>query len=309
MISQAVIRAAYDRIQPFIRRTPVIALEQGAFGLEGSLFFKLELMQHTGSFKPRGAFNRLLSCSVPAAGVVAASGGNHGAAVAYAARAVSRPAEIFVPAISSSVKVERIRSYGAEVSVVGAHYGEALAASQVRAAETGALVVHAFDEEHVVAGQGTVGLEFEQQAPELDTVLVAVGGGGLIGGIAAWYGSRTRVIGVEPELAPTLHRAIGSGAPVDVAVSGIAADSLGGRRAGEIAFDISRRHVERVLLVDDDSIRAAQRALWDSVRVIAEPGGATAFAALLSRAYLPAAGERVGVVVCGANADLKAFGY
>jgi threonine dehydratase len=272
------------------------------------LFFKFELLQHSGSFKPRGAFNRLLSCSVPDAGVIAASGGNHGAAVAYAARALSRRAEIFVPAISSSVKVERIRSYGAKLIVGGADYGEALIASQVRAAETGALVVHAYDQPEVVAGQGTVGLEFEEQAPDLDTVLIAVGGGGLIGGMAAWYGGRTRVIGVEPELAPTLHRAMEAGAPVDVGVSGIAADSLGGRRAGEIAFDIARRHVDRVLLVHDESIRAAQLALWESLRVIAEPGGATALAALLSRAYLPGRGERVGVVVCGANADLKIFG-
>jgi threonine dehydratase len=309
VISPTDIHAAYSRILPYVRCTPVTALEQGAFGSEGSLFFKLELMQHSGSFKPRGAFNRLLSASVPEAGVIAASGGNHGAAVAYAARALSCRAEIFVPAISSTVKVERIRSYGAQLIVGGADYGEALADSRVRAAETGALVVHAYDQPEVVAGQGTVGLEFEEQAPDLDTVLVAVGGGGLIGGVAAWYGSRTRVIGVEPELAPTLHRSMEAGAPVDVAVSGIAADSLGGRRAGDIAFDIARRHVERVLLVDDHSIRAAQLALWDSLRLIVEPGGATALAAILSGAYLPGRGERVGVVVCGANTDLNVFGY
>ena len=308
MINQAVIRAAYDRIQPYVRRTPVIALEQGAFGIEGSLFFKLELMQHTGSFKPRGAFNRLLSCSVPRAGVIAASGGNHGAAVAYAARALSCRAEIFVPAISSPVKVERIRSYGAKVVIGGADYGEALVASQLRAAETGALVVHAYDQPEVVAGQGTVGFEFEEQAPELDTVLVAVGGGGLIGGIAAWYGGRARIVGVEPELAPTLYRALEAGAPVDVAVSGVAADSLGGRRAGMIAFDIARRNVKEVVLVPDEGIRSAQLRLWDSMRLIAEPGGAAALAAVLSRAYVPTRGERVGIVGCGANVDLRIFG-
>jgi threonine dehydratase len=196
VISQSVIRAAHGRIQPYVRRTPVIALEQGAFGIEGSLFLKLELMQHTGSFKPRGAFNRLLSCSVPDAGVIAASGGNHGAAVAYSAGSLGHRSTIFVPAISSPVKIDRIRSYGAEVIIGGADYGDALAASEIRAAETGALVVHAYDQPEVVAGQGTVGLEFDEQAPDLDTVLVAVGGGGLIAGIAAWYGSRTRIIGV-----------------------------------------------------------------------------------------------------------------
>jgi threonine dehydratase len=208
VIDQSIIRSAHDRIQPYVRRTPVIALEQGAFGTEGSLFLKLELMQHTGSFKPRGAFNRLLSCSVPDAGVIAASGGNHGAAVAYSARYLGHRAAIFVPAISSPIKVDRIRSYGADVVIGGADYGDALAASEIRAAETGALVVHAYDQPEIVAGQGTVGLEFEEQAADLDTLFVAVGGGGLIGGIAAWYGSRTRIIGVEPELAPTLRIAM-----------------------------------------------------------------------------------------------------
>ena len=308
MINQGVIRAAHQRIQPYVRRTPVIALEQGAFGIEGSLFFKLESLQHSGSFNPRGAFNRLLSCSVLDAGVIAASGGNHGAAVAYAARALSCQAEIFVPAISSPVKVDRIRSYGAKVVIGGVDYGEALAASQVRAAETGAFVVHAYDEPEVVAGQGTVGLEFEEQARDLDTVLVAVGGGGLLAGIAAWYGGRARIVGVEPELAPTLHRALAEGAPVDVAVSGVAADSLGGRRAGLIAFDIARRNVQEVVLVPDEGIRAAQLELWDSMRLIAEPGGAAALAAVLCGAYVPTRGERVGIVVCGSNADLRIFG-
>jgi threonine dehydratase len=296
------IEQAALRIAPYVRETPVLTLEDGAFGLPGRLLLKLEFAQHSGSFKPRGAFNRLLSAAVPAAGVIAASGGNHGAAVAFAARRLGHRAEIFVPEIAAPVKVERLRRYGARVTVVGASYADALAASAARAAETGALVVHAYDQPEVVAGQGTLARELARQAPDLDTLLVAVGGGGLIAGIAAWYGGRTRVVGVEPERAPTLAAALAAGRPVDVEVGGVAADSLGARRIGTIALDIARRGVERVILVPDDAILAAQRALWEEARLVVEPGGAAALAALASGRYRPAEGERIGVVLCGANA-------
>jgi len=280
-----------------------MALERGAFGIAAPVTLKLELLQHTGSFKPRGAFNRILSSQVPAAGVIAASGGNHGLATAFAARGLGHRAEIFVPEISSPVKIARLRDYGAIVNVGGVSYAEAFAASEKRVKETGALVVHAYDQPEVLAGQGTVGREFEHQAPGLDTILVAVGGGGLIGGVAAWYQGRTKIIGVEPEAAPTLARALEAGAPVDVAVGGVAADSLGAKRVGSLMFAHARKHIERVVLVADDAIRAAQHALWESLRVAAEPGGAAAMAALLSGAYKPEAGERVGVLVCGGNVD------
>jgi len=301
------IEEAAGRIAPYVRRTPVLALEPGAFGLRATLVLKLELLQHSGSFKPRGAFNRILSAEVPAAGIVAASGGNHGLAVAHAAKRLGHPAEIFVPRLVSPVKLERLRGYGAHVRVEGANYAEALAASQKRVAETGALEVHAYDHPHVVAGQGTVGREIEEQAPGLDTVLVAVGGGGLVSGIASWFAGRIRVVGVEPRLAPSLHHALEAGGPTQVEVGGIAADSLGASRVGEIAFAVARRHVERVVLVEDEDIRTAQRALWRELRLAAEPGGATALAALLSGAVAVREGERIGVVVCGGNADLAAL--
>lgn len=247
----------------------------------------------------------MLSAQVPTAGIVAASGGNHGAAVAYAARTLGHEAEIFVPEISSPVKVERLRGYGAKLTVTGKNYAEALAASQDRAAETGALIVHAYDQPEVVAGQGTVAREFEEQAPHLDTVLVAVGGGGLIGGMAAWYAGNTRLIGVEPELASSMSRAFEAGEPVEVEVGGIAADSLGARRMGEISFGLTRRFVESVILVDERSIRDAQRLLWEELRLVVEPAGAVAPAALLSGAYRPEPDERVGVLLCGGNVDLR----
>lgn len=304
MIDRTAIEAAAARIAGRVRRTPVIEVEPAAFGSAGPLVLKLECLQATGSFKPRGAFTRMLSHPVPTAGVIAASGGNHGAAVAYAAHELGHQAEIFVPEIASPAKLARIRSYGAQVTVTGASYAEAFAAMERRAAETGALVVHAYDQPEVVAGQGTVGRELEAQAPELDTLLVAVGGGGLIGGIAAWYaGKGLRVVGVEPASSCALHAALAAGEPVDVAVSGIAADSLGARRVGSIMFEIARQAVDRVVLVEDAAIRAAQGALWREVRLVAEPGGATALAALTAGAYRPAEGERVGVLVCGANAD------
>jgi threonine dehydratase len=299
--------AARERIDGYVRRTPVLELGPGAFGLEGRVTLKLELTQHTGSFKPRGAFNKLLAYEVPDAGVIAASGGNFGLAVAYAARTLGHRAEIFVPSNSPKVKAERIRALGAEVTVVDGYYDEALDASRGRVEESGALVMHAYDQPEIVAGQGTVGAELAEQVPDADTVLVAIGGGGLIGGIGAWYEGRTRVIGVEPETSTSMTSAIAAGGPVDVTYGGYAADSLGTRRAGEIAFEIVSEHVERVVLISDDSIRDAQRLLWQEVRIFAEPGGATSLAALLSGAYVAEAGEHVAVVVCGANGDLSAI--
>jgi len=303
VISRQEIRAAAVRIAPYVRRTPVIEVEAGRFGTPGPIVLKLECLQHAGSFKPRGAFNRILSSAVPPSGLIAASGGNHGLAVAYAARELGHRAEIFVPTIAAPVKVERLRALGAVVNVIGAVYAEALAACVARQRETGALEVHAYDQPEVIAGQGTTGREFEQQAPDLDTVLVAVGGGGLIGGIAAWYGGSVKIVGVEPETSRALHAALAAGEPVDVDVSGIAADSLGARRVGGHMFPIARRFVDQVSLVSDAEIRAAQRALWRESCVLAEPGGAAALAAVHSGRYRPTPGERVGVIVCGANCD------
>jgi threonine dehydratase len=271
------------------------------------MFLKLEMLQNTGSFKPRGAFNCILSATVPPAGVIAASGGNHGSAVAFAAQKLGHRAEIFVPTISPANKVERLRRYGAQVCVTGRDYADALTASQKRAAETGAVAIHAYDDARVLAGQGTLGMELEEQVRGLDSVLIAVGGGGLIGGVAAWYQDRVRVISVEPERAPSLAKALAAGKVVDVEVSGVAADSLGARRVGALMLPIAQKFVSQALLVSDDQIVEAQRTLWQQCRLIAEPGGATALAALLSGVYQPRPGERVGVVVCGANADLTDF--
>jgi threonine dehydratase len=307
-VDAARIRAAERRIRPHIRRTPVIELGSSEFGLaQCQLALKLEMLQHSGSFKARGAFANLLMRQIPPVGVAAASGGNHGAAVAYAAMKLAIPARIFVPSISSPAKIARIRDYGAELVIGGERYADALAASEAWIAETGALAVHAFDQDETLLGQGTLGLELEEQAPELDTVLVAVGGGGLIGGVAAWYAGRVKVVGVEPEGSPTLFRAFEAGKPVDAETSGIAADSLAPRRVGERCFAIARRYVSGVVLVEDDAIRAAQAALWETLRVVAEPGGAAAFAALISRRYEPRAGERVGVVLSGSNTTAVDF--
>jgi threonine dehydratase len=300
------ILAAASRISGYVRRTPVLALEAGAFGLPVALVLKLESLQHAGSFKARGAFNALLSAregaGVPAAGVIAASGGNHGAAVAFAARALG-----YVPELASAAKIQRLRDLGADIRIVGAAYAEALAAAQARQRETGALSVHAYDEPAVLAGQGTLGREFDAQIADLDTVLVAVGGGGLIGGVAAWYagikGGRTKVVGVEPAACPSLHAALAAGEPVDVAVGGIAADSLGARRVGTLMFDIARQAIDRTVLVADDAISSTQQLLWRDLRLAVEPGGATALAALLSGAYPCRPGERIGVVICGGNVD------
>jgi len=297
------IDAAAGRIAGRVRRTPVLDLDPGALGLDHAVVLKLELLQHTGSFKPRGAFNRVLSAHVPAAGLVAASGGNHGLAVAHVARTLGLPAEVFVPTASSPVKVARLRSYGVGVVVGGDYYADAYRASAERARETGALVVHAYEGTPTVAGQGTLARELEQQRPEVDTVLVAVGGGGLVAGIASWYSGRLRVVSVEPERIPTLAAAVEHGGPVDVDVSGIAADSLGARRLGATAYEAVVAAGVVPVLVPDDAILDARQRLWDDVRIAAETGGATALAALTTGAYRPAPGERVAVVVCGANTD------
>jgi len=306
-ITRTDIEAVYATIAPHIRQTPVISAEGAEFAAAGALTFKLELLQHASSFKPRGAFVNLLTRDVPAAGVVAASGGNHGAAVAYAARQLGHAAKIFVPTVSSPAKIARIREYGAEVVVGGDRYADALAASEAWIAESGALAVHAYDQRETLLGQATTALELEAQAHELDTVLVAVGGGGFIGGVASWYGGRVKVIGVEPETSCALHAALAAGRPVDVEVSGIAADSLGARSAGELMFPIAQEHVDHVALVPDAAIREAQELLWNRMRLVAEPGGAAALAALVSGAYRPETDERVGVFVCGGNTDAVKF--
>ena len=296
-------------LRPHVRKTPVIEVSGTDFGLaDCRLYLKLELTQHSGSFKARGAFAHLLTRVVPEAGVVAASGGNHGAAVAFAARRLGKPAHIFVPRISSPAKIERIRGEQAMLEIGGERYADALAASRRHAEKTGAIEVHAYDASENLLGTGSMAAEFEEQAPALDVVLVPVGGGGLIGGFCAWYGGRARVVGVEPELAPTLARALDAGRPVDVDVNGIAADSLGARQIGAHVFPLAQRHVERVALLDDAHIRAAQEALWDKLRIVAEPGGAAAFAALLSGRYPLRPGERVGVVVSGGNTVAVDFG-
>jgi len=301
-VDPAAIAAVHPLIAPQIRRTPIVSADGADFGLAaGPLSLKLELLQHSGSFKVRGAFTNLLTREVPAAGVVAASGGNHGVAIAYAAMKLKLPAKIFLPTISSPSKIERIRSYGADLVIGGDRYADALAASEQWAEKSGAMRVHAFDQPETMMGQGTIGLELDRQDAPIDSLLVSVGGGGLIGGISAWYEGRVRVIGVEPELAPTLTKALQAGRPVDAEAGGLAADSLAPKRVGEHGFPIVQRHVEQVILVTDEQIRAAQEQLWQVLRVVAEPGGAASFAALLSGRYRPQAGERVGVLVCGGN--------
>jgi threonine dehydratase len=302
VISPEQIRATYAVIAPYIRRTPVIEVQGADFELKvGPMILKLESLQHAGSFKVRGAFNNLLTRNVPCVGVVAASGGNHGAAVAFAAMKLGVPAKIFVPSVASPAKIQQIKDYGANLVIAGERYADALAASEAWTAQTGAMPVHAFDQVETMLGQGTVGLEFEEQVSGLDTLLVSVGGGGFIAGIAAWYQGKINVVGVEPEEAPTLTRALEAGRPVDAAAGGIAADSLAPRRVGELVFPIAKRYVARTVLVTDDAIREAQRLLWKVLRVVAEPGGAAAFAALTSGRYVARSDERIGVMICGGN--------
>lgn len=299
------IAAAADRIAGHLRQTPLLRPGAGSFGIAEGLILKLECLQHSGSFKARGAFNTLLGGGIPPAGVAAASGGNHGAAVAFAADRLGIKARIFVPEITSPAKLTRIRASGAEVVVSGARYADALALCEAYQQESGAIGIHAYDAAPTIAGQGTLGREWDAQAPEMDTALVAVGGGGLIAGLAGWFQGRKRLVGVEPEGSAAMHAALAAGGPVDVEVNSLAADSLGAKRAGALTHALAAAYVDRLVLVPDSAIAEAQRLLWQDCRLAVEPGGAAALAALLSGAYKPAAGERVGVLLCGANVDLE----
>jgi threonine dehydratase len=307
-VKREAIAKTYERIRPHIRQTPILDAQAEDFDASGGKWaLKLELTQYSGSFKARGAFANLLTRNVPNVGVAAASGGNHGAAVAYAAMRLGHKARIFVPEISSPAKTARIRSYGAELAVGGKVYAEALAACEAYVADTGALSIHAFDQIETMLGQGSVGLELERQAPEIDTLLVAVGGGGLIGGIAAWYEGRIKIVGVEPRLAPTLSMALAAGHPVDAPAGGVAADSLAPKRIGELVFPIVWQHGVSAVLVEDEAILGAQRTLWETARIAAEPGAAAPLAALLSGAYVPRKDEHVGILVSGGNTTAVAF--
>jgi threonine dehydratase len=312
VISRDDIRQCYDTIRPYIRRTPVIRvdlaeLDESATALPtGTL--KLEQLQCAGAFKARGAFTNLLLRDVPPAGVVAASGGNHGVAVAYAAHRLSIPAKIFVPTVSAPTKIERIRQLGADLLVTGDRYADALAAAQDWEQSSGAMSVHAYDQRETILGQGTLGLELAEQAASLDTVLVPVGGGGLLAGVASWFAGDVRVIAVEPEGAPTLSYARAAGQPTDAPAGSVAADALAPRRVGELVFPITESYVDDVLLVDDASILAGQHALWQAFRVAAEPAASVGIAALLAGAYKPAPGEHVAVVITGANMSPSQLG-
>ncbi|MCI0443099.1 threonine/serine dehydratase [bacterium] len=307
-INRDTINTAEKLIRPHIRKTPIIEMRSAEIGIDSvEVVLKLELFQHSGSFKPRGAFTNMLMRDVPSSGVVAASGGNHGAAVAYAAMKLNKPAKIFVPTVASPAKMNRIRSYGADLVVTGERYAESLLASEEWATKTGALPIHAYDQPETLLGQGTVAAEFHDQDPNLDTLLVAVGGGGLIGGMAAWYAGDVKIIGVEPENAPTLAHALRAGHPVDAPAGGVAADSLAPKRVGELMFPIVKKYVSNVALVSDDAIVQTQKFLWDRLRIVAEPGGAAALSALLSKQYVPQKSERIGVVVCGGNTEAVRF--
>lgn len=302
--SRAAIDSAAERIAPYVRRTPVIEIDGAELELpDVRLILKLEHLQHAGSFKARGAFNRMLAAEVPDVGVVAASGGNHAQGVAYAASQLGHRAEIFVPVTAPAIKVRRLHELGAHVLQIGEVYDEARQAAEHRAQETGALIVHAYDQPEIVAGAGTVGRELQQQVGDIDTILVAVGGGGLIGGTAAWLRDEARVVAVEPENCATLSGALAAGRPVDIEVSGLATDSLGASRIGDIGFASASQWVNQSVLVSDESIRRAQWLLWNRLRLIAEPGGAAALAALVSGAVAADCGRRVAVLVCGGNTD------
>jgi threonine dehydratase len=306
MITRADVDEAASRIAGLVRRTPVIKVDGGTF--PGQVWLKCEFMQHTGTFKARGAFNRVLACRERGelkedVGIVVASGGNAGLANAYAAARAGVPAHVFVPETAPAVKVKKLQESGAAVIQGGAEYAEAYDAAMAFAAETGAVYCHAYDQPEIGAGAGTVGSELLEQLGQVDTVLVAVGGGGLMAGIAAAVEGLAKVLGVEPANAPTLHSALAAGEPVDVAVSGIAADSLGARRVGRIGFDVAVRTGVQSVLVSDDDIVAARSLLWAEYRIVVEHGAAAAYAALTSGAYLPAEGERVAVILCGANTD------
>jgi len=302
-VTRDLISDAYRRIAPHVRHTPLLNLGADPFGLGCEVTLKLEFLQHAGSFKSRGAFNSLLSNPLPTAGVTAASGGNHGAAVAFAARKLGVPAKIFVPEISSPIKIATIKSFGAEIVIGGARYDDAQTACNAFAQESGALLVHPFDAPATLAGQGTIGLEWELDGEKPDTILIACGGGGLIGGIATWWQDQVKLVGVEPEGSRCLHAALEAGHPISVDVNSVAGDSLGAKRVGQLAFDIAKQAIDHVALVSDDAIRQAQATLWRDFRMMSEPGGAAALAALLSGAYIPQKDERVGVLLCGANVD------
>jgi threonine dehydratase len=295
-----------ERAAHFLRQTPLWKLPAATFGVKApgaEVWLKLEHMQVSGSFKARGMMNRLLANDIPASGVVVASGGNAGIATAAAAQALGVPCQVFLPGVSPEAKRARLRALGAEVVVVGQLYPDALAACLTRQKESGALLTHAYDQPEVVAGAGTLGREIEAQGGLPDSVLVSVGGGGLIGGLAGWFEKRARVVALEPKKAPTLYRAREAGEPVDVDVSGIAADSLGARRIGDIAWEITQQQVEHALLLSDEAIRAAQQWLWKELKLAVEPAAALPLAALQTGAYVPREGEKVCLIVCGANVD------
>jgi threonine dehydratase len=306
-IVPADVEAAFERTSGYVRSTPVVEVEPGALETSGHIVLKLEQLQHTGSYKPRGAFNRILGQQVPSAGVVAASGGNFGAAVAYAASVLGHVAELFVPESTPATKVDRLHAFGGSVVVTGGFYADALGEAERRGRETGALWMHAFDQHEMVAGNGTVARELETQCPGLDTLLVAVGGGGLIAGIAAWFEGRVRVVGVETTGTASMAAALADDGPVDIDVGGITADALGARRVGRLCFAIAQRLVDRIVVVEDDDVRRAQRELWQRLRLLVEPAGAAAPAALISGAYRPESDERVGVLLCGANFDPRSI--
>ncbi len=290
------IEHAAARIADRVRRTPVIE--------HGPLLLKLELLQHAGSFKTRGAFNRVLSeASLPRAGLIAASGGNHGAALSYVGGSLGVPTEIFMPSTSPDIKRRNIERFGARVRVIGGYYDDAQTAADARQAETGAVQIHPYDHAATVAGQGTMSRELEAQIATIDTLVVACGGGGFIAGQAAWWRDRVRIVSVEPETSQCLRSARLAGEPVEVPVGGVAADSLGAKRIGAVPWTIVREFVDESVVVADDDIRAAQREMWEEFRLIAEPGGAAALAAIRTGAYRPESGERVVVVVCGSNCD------
>lgn len=308
--SKADIANAHDLIRPHIRKTPIFTIDGAPFGLEQSVDLKLEMLQHSGSFKARGAFYNLLSREVPPSGVAAASGGNHGAAVAHAAHKLGHPANIFVPEISSPTKINKIRKAGAAVTVKGERYADALALCEAHQSKSGAIGLHAYDGFHTICGQGTLGKELEEQwnGNLPDSLLVAVGGGGLISGLASWFGTRIKIIAVEPEQSCALHQALACGEPVDVDVGGIAADSLGAKRIGSTGFDRLKDTLHQSLIIKDEAIRHAQISLWQDYHLATEAGGAAAFAALQSGAFTPSKGEKVAIVLCGSNVELEKLG-
>jgi len=301
-VSRAEIQAAGARIDGRVRRTPLVTVEPAAFGTPHALHLKLDLLQPTGSFKVRGAMSLLTAIDVGPAGVVAASGGNFGQAVAWVAAQLGHRAAVFIPATSPEEKIAPIRRWGADIHVVDGYYHEALQAAQAHVAASGAVWAHAYDQREVVAGQGTAAMELLADVPDVDTVLVACGGGGLLAGVAGYVGADVRVVAVETDGTPTLHAARQQGGPADIEVGGIAASALGARRLGGLAW-AAQTWVDDAILVTDDEVVVAQRALWRETRLVAEPGGATALAALLSGRYVPRPDEQVAVLVCGANTD------